>query len=276
MSNVLWMLATVLAVVGCDNRPPAVAAPPEPASAPAPAASQPSAVTPPGQTTSGREAFISVGGVTGYQHTAVLSSLTGGYQRAGFRVHYVVEAMSFAPFSTKMTEVAQEYAGTDRRLKVVVFHHTGHGWGDHFSYQAADGSSGVTRHSEVAAAVAAAFPLATPQFASMNFGLIYDACGQGRATQYPVAQRSGWIATSTPDAATDAQCQQNNCPYTCRACESQIVAAYVYSSAFGANLQSPADDTAVIAVVQAAHDAGLLALVAAASPSCGIGKFERY
>jgi len=94
----------------------------------------------------GNEVFISIGGVQGSDHTATLEALKEGYARAGFRVHYIIAAMSFAPFQVKMAEVAKDYTQRKNiRLDHVVFHHAGHGWEGQITYEKPDGQgySGV-------------------------------------------------------------------------------------------------------------------------------------
>jgi hypothetical protein len=269
----LWAALLPTLLIACrDSTPPPA---PKPVTS-APSEQRPAFVTPPGQQMTGREAFISIGGVAGgFPHDTVLKNLVTGYQRAGFRVHYIVAAMSFAPFSAKMAQVAAEYSTQQHVLNYVAFHHTGHGWGDEFTYQAPNGTEAHTKHSEAAAATGAAFPKSRPEFAGTQFALVYDGCGQGRATNHPVPQRTGVIATSSTDAATKDQCDANNCPYVCAACRTQIVAGYVYSTGYGAGLQPPPDDASVIAAIEWAHHSGLQTLIASASMSCG-GKFVRF
>lgn len=266
-------------VVACGETPRP--APPPAASAPAsatapPAEAPPAMLTPPGQTPTGREALISIGGVTQHPHAAVQAALVSGYQRAGYRVHFIVEARSFAPFKAKLAELAQEYLTARRELKQVAFHHTGHGWDDHISYQGAAGTSGSSLHSEIAGALGAPFPTTEPLFAATRFGLIYDACGQGKATAQTVPARAGYVATATPDAAPAAACAANNCPYVCVACRDQLVSGYVYSQGFAAALAAPPNEAGVESMMRAAHAAGQAALRAAASPSACTGKFEPF
>src|SRR5262245_12186855 len=131
-----WAALLPALLIACQDATPPPAPKPKPTVSAPSEEQQPVFVTPAGQQITGREAFISIGGVAGGSHTTVLSSLVTGYQRAGFRVHYIVTAMSFAPFSAKMAQVATEYTTAGTQLKFVAFHHTGHGWGDEFSYQA--------------------------------------------------------------------------------------------------------------------------------------------
>jgi hypothetical protein len=269
----LVTLALALIVGGCGESK-RTAAPPA-ASAP-PAENLPLMVTPPGQVPTGREAFLSIGGVTGFPEAAVQAALVAGYQRAGFRVHYIVAAMSFAPFQAKLGAVAQEYLLARRELKQVVFHHTGHGWDDHISYQDARGGGGSTLHRAIADNLGAPFPTSEPLFAATRFGLVYDACGQGRATAQTVPARAGFVATATPDAAPAAACTANQCAYACVACRDQFVAAYQYSQAFGAALAPPPNEAGMEAVMRAAHAAGQAALQAAGSPSGCNGKFQPF
>lgn len=267
--------AFALPLAGCDNGKRNPQPPTTPASAPAPE-TVPALVTPPGQVATGREAFISIGGVTGFPSAPVQAGLVAGYQRAGFRVHYIEAAMSFGPFQVKLNEVAQEYLVARRELKQLVFHHTGHGWDDHVSYQDAQGGSGSTLHQDIANALGAPFPTSEPLFGATRFGLVYDACGQGRATGKTVPARAGYVATATPDAAPAAACAANQCTYACVACRDQFVAAYQYSVAFGAALAPPPNEAGVEAMMRTAHAAGQAALVGAGSPSGCNGKFVPY
>jgi hypothetical protein len=236
----------------------------------------PEMTTPGGQTMNGLEAFISVGGVNGIPDAGVQNSLVNGYQRAGFRVHYVVSAMSFDPFAVKMAEVAAEYRQAGRTLSYVVFHHTGHGWDDHITYQNAQGTRGSTTHNEVAVALGVLFPKPVPEFKETLFGLVYDACGQGGATNHTVRDRQGVAVTSTPDAAPANQCAANNCSYICEACWTQTVPAYTYSQRYGDNLQPPPDVSLIDEALQAAHNSGQNAILQQGSPSGCQGKFRRY
>lgn len=269
----LIVLALSLAVAGCGDSKRN--APPPAASAP-PAENLPAMVTPPGQVPTGREAFVSIGGVTGFPDAPVQAALVAGYQRAGFRVHFIVAAMSFGPFQVKLADVAREYRAARRELKQVVFHHTGHGWDDHVSYQNAQGGGGSTLHRAIADGLGAPFPTTEPLFAATRFGLVYDACGQGLATGRTVPARAGFVATATPDAAPAAACAANQCTYACVACRDQFVAAYQYSQAFGAALAPPPNEAGIEAVMRAAHAAGQAALQAAGSPSGCNGKFVPF
>lgn len=264
-------LSLLLTGCGDDKR----SAPPPAASAP-PAETLPRLVTPPGQAITGREALISIGGVTGFADAPVQAALVAGYQRAGYRVHYIVAAMDFGPFQLKLAELAQEYLTARRELKQLAFHHTGHGWDDHVSYQDARGASGSAPHRTIADGLGAPFPTTEPLFAATRFGLVYDACGQGLATGRTVPARSGFVATATPDAAPAAACAANQCTYACVACRDQFVAAYQYSLAFGAALAPPPNEVGIEAVMRAAHAAGQAALQAAGSPSGCNGKFVPF
>lgn len=199
---------------------------------------------------SGREVFISIGGVRGVGHDAVLDALQRGYARSGFRIHWVVVAMSFDPFEAKMREVADEYDGGDVPLEMVVFHHTGHGWGPRFLYEPPAGERGETFHTEVFRTLGAEFPESEAAFGDTEFGVILDACGQGGAADLRVSGRRGFVATSSPTAANPSTCQANSCEYFCRACIGQAVPTYRYSIVFGRSLPGhEADD------FETAHDA---------------------
>src|SRR6056297_3484754 len=238
----------------------------------------PEMVTPPGQEMSGWEAFISIGGVNGRPEPPVQKSLVKGYQRAGFRVHYVEMAMSFDPFAIKMAEVANEYRASGRDLEYVVFHHTGHGWDDHISYETAppDVRRGSTDHNEVAVGLGVLFPKASAEFDETLSGLVYDACGQGGATDHTVRDRHGVVVTATPPAAPAGQCAANDCTYICEACWTQTVPTYTYSQAFGRALLKPPGVTFVDEALQAAHNAGGNAIRQQGSPSGCEGVFRRY
>lgn len=239
----------------------------------------PQMTTPPGQAVNGLEAFISIGGVLGMNHAAVQTSLVNGYQRAGFRVHYVVAAMSFDPIAARMGEVAAEYRSAGRRLRYVVFHHTGHGWLDHISYEARVGGQvrhGQTFHPQISHGMAALFPRTVTEFSSTRFGMVLDACGQGHATAHEVSGRNGFIATATPDAASPAQCRANSCTYICEACWTQTTPVYTYSTRYGDQLLAAPSDDLIDEAAQAAHNAGQNAMSGAGSPSGCMGKFLRY
>jgi hypothetical protein len=277
----LWASAVLscgIALFGCngsgDNTPPAEQPPAE--TAPTAQDTTPIMITPPGQPVNGREAFISIGGVIGRPHAAALQALITGYQRAGFRVHFVVSAMSFDPFAVAMADVAREYRTAGRGLEYVVFHHTGHGWDDHISYETPTGQRGSTTHQEIAVGLGVLFPKTVLEFRQTMFGLVYDACGQGKAVQHKVRGRSGFIATSTPDAAPAALCTANSCNWICDNCWTQTAPAYTYSERFGPNLGTPPTPDLVDEAAQAAHNSGQLGLVNASSPSGCTGKFERY
>jgi hypothetical protein len=224
----------------------------------------------------GLEAFISIGGVQGMPHGVVQAGLVNGYQRAGFRVHYVVAAMSFDPFAIKMAEVAAEYRAAGRNLRFVAFHHTGHGWDDHITYETPQGQRGRTTHNEIAVGLAVLFPRSEREFRATGFGLVYDACGQGSATNHAVRDRGGFVATATPNSAPRAQCVANNCRYICENCWTQTTPTYTYSTRYGERLLPASNDGQIDERAEIAHLAGQQAIRAAGAPSGCSGKFVRY
>ena len=221
----------------------------------------------------GNEVFIVMGGVRGTSHTSALENLKVGYARSGFRIHYIIEPMSFAPVSAKMLKVATEYARLNITLAHVVFHFSGHGWDDHVTCEKQNGTRGDIPHSVIFNQFGNQFPKATPQFQNTRFGVILDACGQGKAADRKVAGRNGFVATSSPNAADATDCAENGCEYVCTACNGQLVPTTVYSSAFGTNLSSTIEDK--IPAMKTAHDAAQVVL--STQWSCrNEGRFVQY
>ena len=220
----------------------------------------------------GNEVFISMGGVKGSSYKPALEALQEGYARSGFRVHYIVEAMSFAPFEAKMAEVAAEYIQRkDMQLDHVVFHHAGHGWDGKIIYETPAGARGETSHAKIFQTLGDQFPKKEASFANTKFGVVLDACGQGTAADRQVAGRSGFVATASPDLPTRYTILGRTGVF--RSDNTCLVATHQYSLAFGQNLNSTVPDK--IPAFKTAHDAGVKFLNDTWNGKKD-GKFETY
>jgi len=226
----------------------------------------------------GFEAFISIGGVIGSNDSLARNQIENAYRAAGFRVHTIMVPMSFAAIQTVMTNVAAEYQRGSTTLNYVVFHHAGHGWDDHITYERAGPTRGSTKHTVIFSALGSTFPITTQQFLGTQFGAVFDACGQGKAAALKVGGRHGFVASASPPAVAASTCASAGCSYVCENCWTQTVPTYTYSANFARILQAaPPPPNQITNAMQGAHNAGVIALEQGGSPSTGCGGvFTRY